>query len=1448
MKISAGIQRVALKTTQVIMACVLALGLMPGLAFAGNLYEAGGIPEDAFELTVQDGDNAAPVLVAGAAQVSRHNVAFEDAFVFNPSVYFSDPDGDEMTYLVAVDGGKPQPWDMSAGWQPTSVGSHQLRFTASDGQAVSAAAHIAKLTVTRRVPNHDITVYSMQDTAISFYACAGFEEYVDIPGELLESTGPETKEVEGVGTMSAWTVSVPFDTDFISYRGEWANGSVHAGQSLGGMTIPITNDMTEAYLAPVEFRVPGRAVGRSLAPDDVNLTIRYGSNRAVVGNAWSETGGDALRFGALLVAGVDSYSVVAAPSDSIKTSFRQGSVEGIAVAASGQARIIEVSMLDLADVKLERDMVPVFIGEEITTSLELVSPYTGTFSLAPGQELPAGLSLSKDGTLSGTPSGEPGAYTVDLLVTNEAAPAGAPVKLTIDVSDYNSYLGVKTEAKIYKDWDQDLWLNAQQVKLDVGETFKFCPRRIPFAGNDVALVSPSVVYPTYHIQKIRGDSIDMPLTLQNYEDIVIGLGSHGYRNIERKYTVTGTRPGTTIIQVVYDDIDPEYMRAKGVFETSILDRYPATPDCNIGYMVFTVGETGSAKITSSIDNWLHYNTVYFTEGDHIDYPITADVEGAREFHVTCNGLEVEPGMDGRTYTLPLENRSNIIGMVATDADGNQSSTWRIIDARKMEVSIENVTSPGEPIAPGETARISFKGLVMPVNRIMGYYNPQMNSPSFNNVPFRVRYRNDVLGGFEGICAQWDISVNNDFEVTFPEEGDYVFGEGDIFGQWWGAPLGYELGDGEGYAIDDNGDAPELGGVFCAGMLPSFTVSVNDPNAKYKRASGTAYLSVSRDGAAWTADGAQSGTTLTRLPIDLGQVSKIDLADYGLDGFDYDADGDGQYEVTLLHLLLYANQQYASAGADGIALSGSSTPGSMFFDNLFGFGSGNLNYYLNGAYPLARPGWGATADRIVVHDGDFIDVGWYTKKMAGSSFRYFTDASGAIAFDLDAVAGEACALNLASAHESREAATGTALDAAPAGWTIHWGRKYGADFELGSATTDANGRAVITFPSSGDFVVWSDGSDGTGADELFAAPAYAVVHPVSDLRADIAKATAVVNGGEPIVWAGVPAEPGIALTAADGMAIDPLAYGIEYLANDRAGTGVAIISGNKRTTKGSLTVTFPIAKRGLEDSMIAEIPDQEFSGAAVSPDVSVTADGVELKAGVDYAVSFSSNDRVGTATATVTGIGNYEGAATRTFRIVEAAKPAPDPKPEPAAPETLAATRVTLAKTSFTYTGKAITPAVTVKNAAGKTLVAGTDYTVAYSANTAAGTAKVTVAGKGSYTGTVSKSFAIAKAKNTFAAKAKAAKKAVTVKAGKALAAKKYVKVGKPAFGGKLSYKLGKAPAKLKKHLKVATKTGKITVAKKAKPGTYTVKLKITSKASPNYTDTTRTVKLKLKVK
>lgn len=89
-------------------------------------------------------------------------------------------------------------------------------------------------------------------------------------------------------------------------------------------------------------------------------------------------------------------------------------------------------------------------------------------------------------------------------------------------------------------------------------------------------------------------------------------------------------------------------------------------------------------------------------------------------------------------------------------------------------------------------------------------------------------------------------------------------------------------------------------------------------------------------------------------------------------------------------------------------------------------------------------------------------------------------------------------------------------------------------------------------------------------------------------------------------------------------------------------------------------------------------------------------------GVDYEVTYSNNRDAGTATAIITGKGNYYGAKKVTFKILPIA--------------TLNKAKFAFDKTSVTYTGnayeigKGIHAAVTLN---GTTLVEGKDYTCSY---------------------------------------------------------------------------------------------------------------------------------------
>lgn len=78
-----------------------------------------------------------------------------------------------------------------------------------------------------------------------------------------------------------------------------------------------------------------------------------------------------------------------------------------------------------------------------------------------------------------------------------------------------------------------------------------------------------------------------------------------------------------------------------------------------------------------------------------------------------------------------------------------------------------------------------------------------------------------------------------------------------------------------------------------------------------------------------------------------------------------------------------------------------------------------------------------------------------------------------------------------------------------------------------------------------------------------------------------------------------------------------------------------------------------AKESLGNATVSSIKNQIYSGKAKTPAVTVKINGKTLKNKTDYTVSYKNNVKVGTATVTITGKGNYVGTVTKTFKIVYA---------------------------------------------------------------------------------------------------------------------------------------------------------------------------------------------------
>ena len=207
--------------------------------------------------------------------------------------------------------------------------------------------------------------------------------------------------------------------------------------------------------------------------------------------------------------------------------------------------------------------------------------------------------------------------------------------------------------------------------------------------------------------------------------------------------------------------------------------------------------------------------------------------------------------------------------------------------------------------------------------------------------------------------------------------------------------------------------------------------------------------------------------------------------------------------------------------------------------------------------------------------------------------------------------------------------------------------------------------------------------------------------------------------------GTPVRPAVRVTCGKKVLKQYTDYTVAYENNTATGKGKVVVTGTGNY-EGSIEKTFLI-----RDSILtAEISGVEtavtYTGKAVTFPVTVTRGGTVLKAGKDYSITYKKNKDAGEASLVITGKGSYTGEIVKNFTIKKA--------------ELGAGGAIGDIKT-FTYTGKAICPSVTVTY--GKTRLTAKDYRVYYTRNTEAGTARVTVTGTGNYTGTLAGEFTIA---------------------------------------------------------------------------------------------------------
>lgn len=111
------------------------------------------------------------------------------------------------------------------------------------------------------------------------------------------------------------------------------------------------------------------------------------------------------------------------------------------------------------------------------------------------------------------------------------------------------------------------------------------------------------------------------------------------------------------------------------------------------------------------------------------------------------------------------------------------------------------------------------------------------------------------------------------------------------------------------------------------------------------------------------------------------------------------------------------------------------------------------------------------------------------------------------------------------------------------------------------------------------------------------------------------------------------------------------YTVSYSNNKVKGTASLILTGKGNFT-GTKTVNFLIVAKEINksDVKVTAPKDLIFEGKNIESRPTITYNGMTLVEGKDYTLQFKNHLLVGTATVTITGIGNYQSTTTTTYKI------------------------------------------------------------------------------------------------------------------------------------------------------------------------------------------------------
>lgn len=335
-----------------------------------------------------------------------------------------------------------------------------------------------------------------------------------------------------------------------------------------------------------------------------------------------------------------------------------------------------------------------------------------------------------------------------------------------------------------------------EVDLNVGEYFDLVPLRAWQAVEDG--VANEHNDPEWHYMVLGGDSNIASVEITKDDKI----GQFG--------RIRANKEGTVLVAFYYDAVE-----TGSITSGSSKYIYSALLPELTGIAVVHVGEkTSQTKINSNID-MIEGRTVYYvksqksadgvenTINDSAEYTFTptAETNGNAEkitsvrVHkpitvtdgkvssnpsdwltdsswTTYEATETEDGQ--QSYTINLSEGRNIVEIKAGDA-----TTYHVILARGLGVTIDNVYRPGQKLEVGDTVKITLDNMIPPMFKMAAIYNPA-------GVDFECKANGvDYTSNF----GQYMAGSSFNLKLQDEDAGTYKITDGALTTHAWGASDG-----------------------------------------------------------------------------------------------------------------------------------------------------------------------------------------------------------------------------------------------------------------------------------------------------------------------------------------------------------------------------------------------------------------------------------------------------------------------------------------------------------------------------------------------------------------------------------------------------------------------------------------------------------------------------------